>query len=291
MKALGEANGISAAQATGITAARQAEAGQSLPPYKQGERPLSVTATDATGKVTEWETTTKADATKPEIELKGQFAYATEEEGTEGEENEASENKLNQPVYNLHINAIDGSRKEKITKQSGVKSIKVYLDETLVDEEKASSCPASSCELKDDYPVGLTGLDERRVHKLKVVATDYVELARERVVEFEYVPATGISDEYVMQHFPLSDGSEEEGEEGEENGHGPELAVNLMNGNLVYHERDTEVNTPSTDLEVERFYNSQLPKRLKRMGQGLDALRNPRSSRPKKAVPKKVVGR
>jgi len=32
-----------------------------------------------------------------------------------------------------------------------------------------------------------------------------------------------------------------------------------MNGNLVYRERDIDVGGPAVDLEVERFYNSQLP--------------------------------
>ena len=32
-----------------------------------------------------------------------------------------------------------------------------------------------------------------------------------------------------------------------------------MNGNLVYRERDVDIQGPAVDLEVERFYNSQLP--------------------------------
>ena len=33
-----------------------------------------------------------------------------------------------------------------------------------------------------------------------------------------------------------------------------------MNGNLVYRQKDVEVIGPAVDLEVERYYNSQLPK-------------------------------
>jgi YD repeat-containing protein len=223
------------------------------PPYKGGERQLYVSAEDPTGKVGEWSTTTKVDATKPEIDLGGQLAYATEEEGTEGEENEAKENKLSLPVYNLHIDAIDGSNKETQTKQSGVKKIELFLDGVLQKKWEAPACPENSCSLEENYPLHLTGLEEGE-HKLEVVATDRVGLSRPRTIEFEYIPATGITDEYVMQHFPLPDG-----EEGEEGSHGPELAVNVMNGNLVYHERDAKVSTPSTNVEVERFYNSQLP--------------------------------
>ena len=66
-----------------------------------------------------------------------------------------------------------------------------------------------------------------------------------------------MKDEYVMQHFPLPDGEGNESEE--EHPVRPELAVNVTNGNLVYRQQDVEVTGPAVDLEVERFYNSQLP--------------------------------
>ena len=65
-----------------------------------------------------------------------------------------------------------------------------------------------------------------------------------------------MKEEYVLQHFALPDGHDYS-EEPES--HGPELAVNVTNGNVVYHERDVQVQTPRASLEVERIYNSQLP--------------------------------
>src|SRR4051794_26334875 len=47
-------------------------------PYKPGERTLIVTAEDPMGNVDEWTATTKVDQEKPEIELHGQLARATE---------------------------------------------------------------------------------------------------------------------------------------------------------------------------------------------------------------------
>jgi tripartite motif-containing protein 71 len=228
------------------------------PPYKEGERALRVSAEDPTGKVGEWSMTTKVDFTKPEIILGGQLAYATEEEGLIGEENKASENQLSLPVYNLRIEATDGSNSSAIEKRSGVKNIEVFLDGTKQTVPwSAQECPASSCKMEENFQLKLVGLTQG-VHKLKVLATDQVGLPREREIEFEYIPATGMKDEYVMQHFPLPDGEGNEAEE--EQPIRPELAVNVMNGNLVYRQKDVEISGPAVDLEVERFYNSQLPK-------------------------------
>ena len=231
------------------------------PPYKEGERTLKVSAEDPTGKVGEWTKTTKVDFTKPEINLGGQLAYATEEEGLKGEENEASENQLSLPVYNLHIEATDGNEKgSPLEWRSGVKNIEVFLDGAKQEVPwGAQGCTRSqgSCPMGETFQLKLVGLTAGE-HKLKVLATDQVGLAREREIDFEYIPATGMKDEYVMQHFPLPDGEGNEAEE--EQPIRPELAVNVINGNLVYRQKDVEVTGPAVDLEVERYYNSQLPK-------------------------------
>lgn len=223
------------------------------PAYAEGERTLQVTAEDPIGQTSVWTTTTRVDLGKPEVEFGGQLAYVTEEEGREGQaaENEAAENVLSLPVYNLHVTATDGSTATNQQKQSGVKRVAVYLGGELKEEWPGPACPQSSCPVEGDYTLHLTGLAAGE-HKLKIVAEDWVHHVREREIEFEYLPATGESDEYVMQHFPLGQG-------GEESAGGPELAVNLMNGNLVYHEQDLDLNTPSADLEVERQYDSELP--------------------------------
>jgi sugar lactone lactonase YvrE len=226
------------------------------PPYKEGERTLKVSAEDPTGKVGQWTTTTKVDFTKPEIDLGGQLAYATEEEGLKGEENEASENQLSLPVYNLHIEATDGSNAEAIKKQSGLKNIEIFLDGAKQTVSwKPQECPTSSCKMEETFQLGLLGLTAGE-HKLKVDATDQVGLTREREIDFEYIPATGTENQNLLQHFRLESGEPAEGEEST----APELAVNVMDGNLVFHQQDVEVEGPAADLEVERFYNSELPK-------------------------------
>lgn len=236
------------------------------PPYVKGENTLKVSAEDAlanSNHVTNWSTPTKVDTTAPAIDLSGQFAEATDEEGLKGEKNEASENQLPLPVYNLAIKATDGNEsgtpKER---QSGVKNIEVFLDGVKQEVPwKAQGCTQaqSSCKMEETYQLKLAGLSAKK-HKLEVIATDQVGIPSKRPpIEFEYVPATGIKDDYVMQHFPLPDGEGSESEE-EDEGKQPELAVNVVNGNLVYHQRDVEAPGAAVDLELERFYNSQLPK-------------------------------
>ncbi len=63
-----------------------------------------------------------------------------------------------------------------------------------------------------------------------------------------------------LLHLLLADGSGSEEEGGEASASSPELAVNVMNGNLVYREKDIDVEgSAAVDLELERYYNSQLP--------------------------------
>ncbi len=237
-------------------------------PYKQGERTLTVTAEDPMGNVNEWTAATKVDNQKPEIELHGQFARATEEVGaeSEGEHNSAEENQLSLPVYNLQVKAVDGGQTTN-ERQSGVTKVEVKLDKEAAPLAVWQEACGQGYSCSHEMPVQLklTGLSGE-AHHLHVLATDGAGHTREREINFEYIPATGEDGGYVLQRFPLS-----EGEEAEE-GKGPELAVNVMNGNLVYHEQDLSLNTPSTEVELERFYNSELPAEdFERMGRGLDA--------------------
>jgi YD repeat-containing protein len=258
----GVTNNYSQQPCTGLSGSRcQRELSWKIPPpYVEGERTLKVTTEDPLAKTATWTRTTKVDAKEPKIELGGQLAFVTEEEGLKGEENEASENQLSLPVYNLSVKAIDGNEKGTVgERQSGVKNIEVFLDGAKQEVPwKAQGCTQSqaSCTMEKSYQLKLVGLSAGE-HKLKVLATDQLDHAGKREIEFEYVPATGMKDDYVMQHFPLPDGEGDESEE--EDPKRPELAVNVMNGNLVYRQRDVEVNGPAVDLELERFYNSQLP--------------------------------
>jgi len=229
-----------------------------------GERDAWVNANDATGRYTgDYHFTMRVDNTPPEMILKGQFAEATGEVGN-SEVPAGKGDQLSLPFYKLEIEAKDGStatNPDPKDKRSGVKDIEVYLDgveQTVPWSPQPCSGPNYSCEMKKTYPVQLSKLTTSGKHVLRVEAVDQVGKRLKREVEFEYFPATGIKDEYVMHHFPLPDGSGNEAEEGHPDR--PELAVNVMNGNLVYRETDIDVEgTAGVDLEVERYYNSMLP--------------------------------
>jgi sugar lactone lactonase YvrE len=189
----------------------------------------------------------KLDGLPPAITMSGQFTTATEPTGVD---------QLSLPTYSLNIKAKDLLSTGGTG--SGVKKLKVFLD----GKEVASSgptCTSSSCpsEYEWTYPVTLTGLTEAE-HTLEVRSSDFVgnETKPETwLKKFEYIPATGMKEDYVLQHFLLPDGQSHSGEEYE----GPELAVNVTNGNVVYRERDLKVQADSGSLELERIYNSQQP--------------------------------
>ena len=232
--------------------------------FFQGERDAWLTATDATGKsiTSNYHWTMRVDNEPPEIFLKGEFAEETDEVG-EDERPAGEGDQLSLPVYNLVIEAEDyppGAQAKG--NRSGVKDIEIFLDEVEQEVPWASHpcdisgrCPPR---MSKTYPVPLSSLTTSGEHVLKVVAVDQVGKRMKREIEFEYFPATGMKDEYVMHYFPLPDGQGDETEE--EHPERPELAVNVMNGNLVYRETDIDIEgAAALDLEVERFYNSMLP--------------------------------
>jgi YD repeat-containing protein len=222
--------------------------------FREGKRVASVVAFDATGKAsTPYYFETKVDGNAPEVKLEGQLAEVTHENEGAAKGAEKVES-LQLPVYNLKIEAADGhpAAAEKEW-QSGVRKIEIKLDEIQQKVWQTGSC-AHDCSMTETYPVDLSTSQTAGKHTLKIVATDFAGNPTTRNIEFRYYPATGMKDEYVMQHFPLPDGGSEE------EGKGPELAVNVMNGNLVYHETDVDVQGPAElPLEVERYYNSLLP--------------------------------
>jgi tripartite motif-containing protein 71 len=232
--------------------------------FNQGERPVHFAALDPTEEpVSNTITKTiKVDTTPPEITLKGQLAKETSELGSE-EKPAGAGDELSLPVYNLVVEAKDFTPgavgKDK---RSGVKNIEIYLDGV----KQPVPWPAQSCTtsggcpatMVKSYPVVLSNLQTSGAHKAEVIAIDQVGEKLKRTIEFEYFPATGMKDEYVMHYFPLPDGQGNEAEE--EHPNRPELAVNVANGNLVYRETDVDVeSTAGVDLEVDRYYNSMLP--------------------------------
>ncbi len=223
--------------------------------FDEGHKTAKVTVEDALGKTSNHTWQTYVDRTKPDITLSGQLAVITEEDEGEQQGNKEVE-ELSLPVYNLNIKATDVGTEQDANhkKRSGVREIEVLLD-GVKKQEWTQPC-SDSCSMEKTYPLKLNNLSADE-HVLKVIATDGVQKKRERTIEFEYIPATGMKDEYVMHYFPLDDGEGNEAEE--ENPARPELAVNVMNGNLVYREQDVDVEGYSVDLEVERYYNSLLP--------------------------------
>lgn len=217
--------------------------------FMEGNVPVSINTVSPSGKVgppRSYEL--KIDGTAPVNTLSGQLATATAPEGVD---------KLSLPVYNLTVKAKDFIPTGGAG--SGVKRVKVLIDGKEV-AGSGPTCSTTSCpsEYEATYPIALTALAEKE-HNVEVRAVDFV--GNESPVttwqkKFEYIPATGMKEEYVLQHFVLPDGKNHEGEEYE----GPELAVNVMNGNVVYHERDLEVQGKGGHrLELERIYNSMQP--------------------------------
>lgn len=234
--------------------------------FRPGRRVTQVTASDATGKTSNaYYFETKMDPDAPEVILDGQLAQETEEAGPV-EQAPGKGDELKLPVYNLKIEAKDGTPgSPEQDWRSGVRDIEVYLDdvEQAVPWSPTASC-AHDCAMTQTYKLKLNKLategqlNTSGKHTLKILVWDFAGNVRKRDIEFEYFPATGMKDEYVMQYFPLPDGSGSEAEE--EHPQRPELAVNVMNGNLIYRETDIDVEgSAGVDLELERYYNSQLP--------------------------------
>ena len=228
--------------------------------FDEGEKQLRFSARDALEKTSNtYEATVRVDRTPPEVTLDGQLAEATDEVGGKKaeEEDPTKFDALSLPVYNLAINAVDGSTASGATKRSGVKSIEVFLDKgtTPVKSWTESSCPLSSCGMSKVFTLKLNELSAEIHHTLLIKVQDFAGNApREREIGFEYVPATGLKPDYTLQHFVLGPTPT-----GESSAALPELAVNVVNGNLVYHQQDVEVADSAANLEIERFYNSLLP--------------------------------
>jgi len=227
------------------------------------ERKFTVQVEDPTQKTWQLQRPIWLDGTAPSVSLSGQLATITDQVGaTEKPQNGPSDkDELSLPTYKLQIATDDGADR------SGVQEIKVYLDKDPSKEpgavptatKSAGSCPTAGCArtLNMEYMLRLPGLAAGK-HSLFIVAVDKVGNVSplERNVEFEYFPATGMKDEYVMQHFRLPDGNDYSGEA---EYHGPEIAVNVINGNVVFHQRDVDVDTDRAEIELERVYNSQQP--------------------------------
>lgn len=225
--------------------------------FDEGEKKVQVSGYDPTGKVSgTYETMVRVDRQAPTIDMAGSLAVATHETNGDGQDPKKWE-ELSRPLYELGVQAKDGSTATPESKRSGVKRLEVFVDGVPAEGSPWSlpSCAASSCEIGKTIPVELAKYGTGK-HTIKVLAFDWLEQKRERTLEFEYFPATGDKDEYVMERFPLPDGSDPEDPEALP---WPEISVNVANGNVLFEQRDVDIEGPAVDLEVERVYNSLLP--------------------------------
>lgn len=235
--------------------------------FPQGEDNLTITADSPTLERSNGVPVTfKVDREPPVVNLEGQLITAVKEgEAHLGEKQGEGGPELNQAIYNLKVKAEDGveGTRNVSAMRSGVKTVEVIVtnEDGKVESSKAfpnpkAPCAEGSCAESLTYPIAMTGLTAGK-HHLIVKASDFAGNAPTEIHrEFEYFPATGLTEEDVTQRFLLPDGKEH----AEGSYQGPELAVNVMNGNVVYHQRDVEAEGSNANLEVELFYNSMLPK-------------------------------
>ena len=167
----------------------------------QGVQDLVVTAEDALEKFSDpYNTKTKVDLEGPEVDLQGQFAEATAQTGKEQKAQALGDDELSFPIYNLEIKATDGIAGSPSLERSGVKSIEVFLEgKSILKEPVTNPSPCDSCGKTVVVPVSLTELSPETPHTLEVIAKDQLNQSRKREIVFEYVPATGIKDEYIMR--------------------------------------------------------------------------------------------
>jgi YD repeat-containing protein len=223
----------------------------------EGETKIGLVVEDPTQKTWGEEFPVYLDGQPPTVNLSGQLATVTQEEGKTEKSQSLGSDKLRLPVYKLVVKSED---EVGGTARSGVKEIKLFLDGSSTPlTTKTSSCSWACPQTSTlEYSLGLTGLTEGK-HILEIEAVDQVGNAasrKERKIEFEYIPATGMKEEYVLQHFVLPDGHNY-AEEPEYRG--PEIAVNVTNGNVVFQQRDLKANAQRGNLEMDRVYNSQQP--------------------------------
>ena len=178
-----------------------------------------------------------------------QLAQATDDTGTQQQSQDPDNpDELALPTYKLHVDATDASASGP---RAGVANITVKLDpdsadggQILTTQDQTCAGTTDSCPLSLDYTLNAISLSPGS-HTVRIIATDRAGNTNKRDITFEFHPATGLTDDDVTQYSELPDGSD--------------LAVNVMNGNLIYHHVDIQTDGPDSSLNVDRFYNSEAP--------------------------------
>ena len=119
------------------------------------------------------------------------------------------------------------------------------------------SC-AHDCAMTQTYSLKLSKIETAGKHKLKILVRDFVRQYSRTKHRVRILP--GDRDEGRIRDASLPAPRRQRQRNRRDDPRQPELAVNVMNGNLVYRETDIDVEgTALADLEVERYYNSHLP--------------------------------
>jgi YD repeat-containing protein len=213
-----------------------------------GDNTISVQAFDALVKPSNTRTfQVHVDTLQPKIDLSGQLADATNEDGSVQQPNQ--DQKLSLPRYKLTVSPNDSNGSASV---SGIADVSVYLDsdpqdQAIQPDAKLYQCSAncSAAPAPINWWLDLSSLSPGH-HVIHVTVTDKAGNTSTRDMNLEYTPATGETDEDVVQHVHLPDGTD--------------LGVNVSSGNLVYHAQDVQVPGENVDLSLDRYYNSQLPR-------------------------------
>ncbi len=216
---------------------------------QQGITPVNILATDALGKSTAGASNfnIKVDRRAPDLELSDQLADAT---NSSVDQDDADEEKelLTRTNYRLDIKGDDTNSNKDV---SGISRIEIARNSVPGDlttmstvHTKNFTC-SPNCQKIENYSwdLELEGLAPGE-YLLTVKVFDKAGNSTWRLITFNYNPGTGLKDEYVFQDIELPDESV--------------ISVNVANGNLVYRKTDLKEEGADVDLEIERFYNSQL---------------------------------
>jgi len=211
--------------------------------FPEGERTVQLKAFDALEKESLRSWSLKVDHTPPQIALSGALPDPDE------------------PGTDLHVRVTDGDPSPTAApadRRSGVRKVEFLLDGQPVPSSHVtpasalaeSDCPTSSCAREFDYNAAGRLSDGKHTYTIRT--TDQLGHQAERSFPVEVDrPTTGILDEYLMHYVDSP-------EDAEGNRDISEMAVNVVNGNLVYRHTDASVPGEDVDLTIDRYYNSQL---------------------------------
>jgi RHS repeat-associated protein len=198
--------------------------------------------------------TVKVDRGDPALKLSGELHARRY--------SQPSQPKLPYGDYNLHIHGMDGRGSPLARDGSGMKNLKVYVDDTKnldgtwvasteAKMDESQPCPEGNCDMHRDWTFSTRDKPLPKEYRIRVVATDQAD----RKVEQSFVVKT---DAPADPNFPEKLGLEDWFHyHSTDTGAGTRAHVNLASGNLVWH--STPVINPGRGLAsvANVTYNSQ----------------------------------